>query len=198
MVTYWLITWTTYGTWLPGSKRGFVGNVRVAGGRQETHNAYATPYDANLPRLEEWVRGRMTGPPVALTPADTAAMTAQFMETARIREWELVAASVMFNHTHILVGTPAAADPDKTRETLKSWATRAVMKRRPLPPNGTFWTVNGSARTRKDEKAVRAGIVYTVRKQPRPLAVWCSPAWQWVLTEYDARQARFAAGRPAE
>ena len=58
MVTYWLMTWTTYGTWLPGSKRGFVGNVRVAGGRQETHNAYATPYDANLPRLEEWVRGR--------------------------------------------------------------------------------------------------------------------------------------------
>jgi hypothetical protein len=24
----WLITWTCYGTWLPGTARGFVGNVR--------------------------------------------------------------------------------------------------------------------------------------------------------------------------
>jgi len=23
----WLLTWTTYGTWLPGDERGFVGNV---------------------------------------------------------------------------------------------------------------------------------------------------------------------------
>ena len=23
----WLLTWTTYGTWLPGDKHGFVGNV---------------------------------------------------------------------------------------------------------------------------------------------------------------------------
>ena len=23
----WLLTWTTYGTWLPGAESGFVGNV---------------------------------------------------------------------------------------------------------------------------------------------------------------------------
>ena len=25
---YWLLTWTTYGTWLPGDDRGFVSPVR--------------------------------------------------------------------------------------------------------------------------------------------------------------------------
>ena len=27
MDRYWLLTWTTYGTWLPGDARGFVSNV---------------------------------------------------------------------------------------------------------------------------------------------------------------------------
>jgi len=198
MPTFWLLTWTTYGTWLPGGRRGFVGNVRVAGGAQETHNTFATPYDGDMDRLEQWTRNRMTGEPVALTTADALAMIDQYQETARIRKWDFVAASVMFNHTHILVGMPSVADPDTALETLKGWATRAIKKHRPTPPNGTFWTVKGSARKRKDERAIRAGVVYVMRKQPNPLAAWCSPAWQWALDEYDAKQTAVRPGSPTE
>jgi hypothetical protein len=28
MDRFWLLTWTTYGTWLPGDERGFVSEVR--------------------------------------------------------------------------------------------------------------------------------------------------------------------------
>jgi hypothetical protein len=38
MDRYWLTTWTTYGSRLPGDKQGFVGNVREADGTQATHN----------------------------------------------------------------------------------------------------------------------------------------------------------------
>ncbi len=35
MDRYWPLTWTTYGTWLPGDARGFaVSNVRDGLGRQ--------------------------------------------------------------------------------------------------------------------------------------------------------------------
>ena len=60
----WLLTWTTYGTWLPGDERGFVGNVveeatndtvqtailvRAAdASRRVTHNIPDTPYDRSM------------------------------------------------------------------------------------------------------------------------------------------------------
>jgi hypothetical protein len=69
-------------------------------------------------------------------------MIAQYQETARIRTWSLEAASVMFNHTHIVVGVPGDPEPNSILETLTSWATRAVKKLRPLPPKATG-TVGG-------------------------------------------------------
>src|SRR5690349_21194983 len=40
----WHLTWTTYGTWLPGDERGFVSNVRDGDGPEVKHNTPATPY----------------------------------------------------------------------------------------------------------------------------------------------------------
>jgi REP element-mobilizing transposase RayT len=166
MDRYWLITWTCYGNWLPGDERGFVGNVRDPDGVQISHNIPGTPYDADMPRLKSWVREHMTGSPVTLEGPDAEVLIAQYQETARIRKWSLEAASVMYNHTHVLVGVPGDPDPDSILETLKSWATRALKKRRPLPSNGTFWTARGSKRKLPDEAAVCAGVVYVVKKQP--------------------------------
>ena len=60
----WLLTWTTYGTWLPGAESGFVGNVleeaandaiqsadvgRAADASwRVTHNIPDTPYDRSM------------------------------------------------------------------------------------------------------------------------------------------------------
>ena len=52
MDRYWLLTWTTYGTWLPGDRRGFVGLQRDLQGVPSIHNSPGTPYDADVPRLE--------------------------------------------------------------------------------------------------------------------------------------------------
>jgi hypothetical protein len=54
MDRYWLLTWTTYGTWLPGDKRGFVSPVRTGAGSERRHNQPGTPYDADMPRLQSY------------------------------------------------------------------------------------------------------------------------------------------------
>ncbi|CAN5573183.1 transposase [soil metagenome] len=185
MDRYWLITWTCYGTWLAGSRRGFVSHVEDDQGQLVIHNIPGTPYDADMQALEQHIRSRMTGPPVSLDRIAAEAMVTQFQETARIRGWELQAASVMDNHTHLVVGVPGDPDPDSLLETLKSWATRALKKLRPLPPNGTFWTAKGSKRKLPDQTAVRSAVIYVARKQPNPLAVWGHPQWQTLIDDYE-------------
>jgi REP element-mobilizing transposase RayT len=182
---HWLITWTTYATWLPGARVGFVSQVRDEHGNHVTHNLPGTPFDADMPELEAFVRAHMKGSPVHLDRPAAEALIQQYQETARIRGWELEAASVMHNHTHLVVGVSGDPDPQSILETFKSWATRAVKKLRPLPPNGTFWTAKGSKRKLPDGSAVRSAVIYTVRKQPDPLAVWYAPTWQAALDEYD-------------
>ncbi len=190
MDRYWFITWTCYGNWLPGDERGFVGNVRDRDGVQVVHNIPGTPYDKDMPRLEAWVWRHMTGSPVTLERREADALIAQYQETTRIRHWSLEAASVMYNHTHVVVGVPGDPDPQSILETFKTWATRALKKLRPLPSNGTFWTAKGSKRKLPDQTALRAAVIYVVKKQPNPLAVAHAPHWQSDLDAYESRKKK--------
>ena len=198
MDRYWLLTWTCYGNWLPGDRRGFVGNIRDADGNQVNHNIPGTPYEVDHPGLEHWVRGQMKGDPISLSRADAEAVIAQFRETARVRKWSLEAASSMFNHSHLVVGVAGDPDPQQILETFKSWATRAVMKLRPLPPNGPFWTAKGSKRKLPDDSAVRAAVICVAKQQPNPLATWWAEHWQPVLDEYDATRRAVLRQEPGE
>ncbi|MBY0521838.1 MAG: transposase [Gemmataceae bacterium] len=187
MDRHWLLTWTCYGTWLPGDARGFVSHVRDEDGSLVIHNIPGTPYDADMPALEKYARSQMKGPPLRLEQPEADALIVQYQETSRIRQWELEAASVMYNHTHLVVSVGGDPDPQDVLELLKSWATRAVKKLRPLPANGTFWTAKGSKRKLPNERAVRDAVIYVVRKQPNPLAVWYAPRWETAIQEYDHR-----------
>jgi hypothetical protein len=183
---HWLLTWTTYGTRLPGAACGFVGNVREADGTQVRHNIPGTPLDADIPALEKYVRDHMTGPPVELDRAQAEAIVAQYLETARVRAWKPEAASVMYNHTHLVVGVPGDPDPTAMRDLFKAWATRALKKLGPVPPNGGWWTAGGSKRKLKD---VPTAVVYVVKKQPDPRAVWYAPEWQPTLDAWERAQS---------
>ena len=63
---YWFLTWTTYGTWLPGDERGFVGVAPNDLGRMVMHNQPNTP--PALPRqgLRQSAAYRMKAAPVVL------------------------------------------------------------------------------------------------------------------------------------
>ena len=128
MDRYWLLTNTCYGNWLPGDGRGFFGHVwdhrdeesdedlRIA------HGDVGTEYDADLPGLEAASREIMSGPPIHLSKEHADVALAQFLETARFRKWEILAASIMFNHFHLVVGVMDDPEPGKISGTSKAGA----------------------------------------------------------------------------
>jgi hypothetical protein len=82
MVRHWLITSTTYGTWLPGDVRGFVSTVENLRGPRVRHNQSGTPYDADMPELRESAQHLLKGSPIRFNLEQAGVVAAQFRETA--------------------------------------------------------------------------------------------------------------------
>ena len=174
----WLLSNTCYGTWLPGTARGFIGRVwehrppdpeevpRIA------RDLPGTPYDEEIPGLEQAARERMKGPPIHLETQHAETTLAQFRETAGHRGWEIRAVAIMFNHFHIVVGVPGDPEPSKILGDFKSWATRQLSERFGAPPSKTWWTERGSKRKLPNEIALAAAIHYVLYDQPNPLLTW--------------------------
>src|SRR6478609_3977213 len=71
----YFLTWTTYGTWLPGDERGWV----------------AKPGEPRLPdaRLEQVCESLLTEPPLFLEPGQRQVVESTIAEHCRIRGWHL-------------------------------------------------------------------------------------------------------------
>jgi REP element-mobilizing transposase RayT len=191
MHCYWLITWRTYGTWLAGSERGFVSNVYAPdGGPEIRHNTPGTEYDRDMPGLERHVQQRMRDAPYHLQIEQAAALQEQFLKTSQIREYELGAASIMHNHVHLLVGVTTDPDPHRLQELYKSWATRALKARWPLPKSGHFFAANGSVRKKTTEEEIETSVIYVACKQPNALAVHVHERWQPMVAAWHAEQSQ--------
>lgn len=159
---HWLLTSTTYGTWLPGDARGFVSPAPVDDGlRLELHNIPGTPYDSVLPMLNEAARSRLRSGPILFAKAHAEVIGEQFQETATYRQGKLLAYSIMRNHMHIVVTVPVDPQPAKLLQSFKSYASRALNDRWSKPKSGTWWTESGSKRKLPTEAAVRLAIRYT-------------------------------------
>ena len=169
---YWLLTWTTYGTWLPGDERGSVTTIRdESGGPWYRPNEYGTPVVPPSSGLECLARGRMHGPPVRLNQEMAEIATHQFRETASYRGWSILALAVMANHVHVVMDVPGDPDPAQLLRDLKSYGARALNKRFGRPESGTWWTAGGSRRILKEDHSVSAAIQY-VMNQDNPLVLW--------------------------
>lgn len=102
-----LITWTTYGTWLPGDARGW--RAKRLGNQ---------PAD---PKLEAEAREKMKFDPVTLSAADRATVEAACREHCDHRGWRLHAVNARTNHVHVVVvsgGRQAADAPRPTQGKL--------------------------------------------------------------------------------
>ena len=124
MERYWLLTWTTYGTWLPGDRRGFVSDVRDEAGDKVLHNIPGTPCDNDMPALKAYAASIMAEDTVWLDVSKAQAVADQLRETAGHRGWWILVLAVMANHVHVVVGVPGDPDPEKILADFKAWATR--------------------------------------------------------------------------
>jgi REP element-mobilizing transposase RayT len=174
----WLLTNTTYGTWLPGDKRGSVTSVRdrrpndSAGTSRIEHDRPGEPWEPSRPGLRRSAEKLLKGPPIYLTLPQAQAVLAQFLETSEYRGWSLLAVSIMANHYHVVIQTPDEVKADRVLSDLKAYATRRLSREFGAPASETWWTGKGSQRWLRDDRAIADGTNYVLYKQPNPLVVW--------------------------
>lgn len=105
------ITWTTYGTWLPGDARGW-----VRGG-----DWGIKPPD---PEKEHHARARMAESAIVLTDAQRSLVEQTIRDHCRIRGWILDAVNARTNHIHVVV--TADREPDEVMNQFKAWCSRKL------------------------------------------------------------------------
>ena len=162
-----LITWTTFGTWLPGDRRGYVSNtLRDDGSFAPKHNITGTPVMAadrktwfNARRLQRFPTVRLIQPqPIVVAEAIVAASIE--------RGWQILRAAIMWNHVHVLITRCPDGGP-AVRRILKGVSQAALSKSAGRPKR--WWTAGGSNRYLHGNRAVHAAFSY-VANQPGKLA----------------------------
>jgi len=146
----YFLTWTTYGTWLPGDARGWVSH----------HDGSAnTPYRTGDPERETRARHAMKHRPVTLTPAMRGGVESAVRHAARGEGWHLHALNVRSNHVHVVLTAPDRA-PERVMASLKAWASRHLNQAAGPDRPGRWWTRHGSTRYIKTEASLRAAVEY--------------------------------------
>ncbi len=167
----WLLTWTTYGTRLPGDRRGFVSGLRTETGEVVIHNKPGTPVDAGVPALRRYAESIMTQAAVWLTAEEATTVAGQFRETAAYRNWRLIAFAVMANHVHLVVEVADAVPAAKLLTDFKAYTTRRLNTVHTPGSKQKWWTERGSTRALRNAGAVAAAVAY-VKDQEAPLVIW--------------------------
>ncbi len=166
----WLLTWTTYGTWLPGDARGFVSRTPTDAGPHEIFNSPAQPYSADQPELSESAKERMSGEPVHLDAQHATTAGDAFMEAATKHQIRLVAYAIMSDHVHVLC--QASQEGPELLQLMKGVSSRRLGQAFPLANSPRWWTKSGSIRHLKPGDDPTAAIDY-VCKQRGSLVVRC-------------------------
>jgi REP element-mobilizing transposase RayT len=146
----YFITWTTYGTWLPGDERGWL---------MRGSSAIRAPD----PALQSAAEAAMTEEPVVLTPAQRDLVTSVVRKHCQIRQWTLYAVNVRSNHVHVVVRAPIAGD--EVRAQFKAWCSRRLSQQAGLLGHGKnglrrWFTEKGDVRWIKDESYLADAIQY--------------------------------------
>jgi REP element-mobilizing transposase RayT len=162
-----LITWTCYGTWLPGDERGHVSNVLLSeGGFDPKRNVPGTPVAAGDAFTRTRAAALQKGATVWLTEAQALCAAGALVEAARDRDWHIRRAALMANHVHVVV-CDCPDDGPAVRRVFKGVSQAALSKAEGRSQR--WWTAGGSDRYKHGTAAVQAGIDY-VANQAHKLA----------------------------
>ncbi len=160
----YFITFTTYGTRLPGEERGWVDRF---------HNHYGTPTLPSHPKLTRAMEDILVQPPYGLGASHRPLVLAAIKETCAYRGWQLEAAHVRSHHVHAVVG--AATAPEFVLNTLKAYSSRKLNQSKLDPKHRKRWTRHGSMEYLWNPESVEAAIEYVVEGQGKPLSVYLRP-----------------------
>jgi REP element-mobilizing transposase RayT len=157
------ITWTTYGSRLPGDERGYVSNTLIPSyGYERKQNTPGAPCTADDAPTRARARELQKWPTVYLTAAEALAVAQSLVETARRYGWSIRRAAVMANHVHAVVqGCPD--DGPTVRRVLKGNTQAALTKHHGWPR--VWWTTRGSDRYKHGQPAIVAANNYVANQE---------------------------------
>ena len=166
----WLLTWTTYGSWLPGDDRGFVSRAESPEGGHRIRNTPGTSYDAGQQDVAESARARMKGKAVSLTEHHALTVCKALCETAASHEILLVTFSVMRDHVHLLCQSEKSGS--ELLQLFKGVSSRRLGQSFQLAESPRWWTKSGSTRYIRKGDDPQAAVDY-VSNQDGALCVRC-------------------------
>jgi REP element-mobilizing transposase RayT len=146
------ITWTVYGTFLPGDSRGW--KHRKAG------------QQPGRPHLETWHRDQLRHDILTLNESMRRVAEESIREICCVRSWSLWALSVRSNHVHVVVTAPEYT-PQLVRDQLKAKATRGLRHAFPDWNVRPVWSAKGDIEFLDSEHDIEQCIVYVVEAQNR-------------------------------
>jgi REP element-mobilizing transposase RayT len=145
----YFVTWTAYGTWLPGDSRGW----------QKWHQGWQRP---NL-ALQLYSSKIMTEDPVFLTSEQRTTVETTIRKHCELRQWHLWAVNCRTNHAHVVL-TARDVLGTTTRDQLKAWCTRNLKTAfNPLKKN--WWAEGGYVDDLETKNDLSAAIEYTLNAQ---------------------------------
>jgi len=152
----YFITWTCYGTWLPGDDRGWT----------QWRKGEQIPQ----PFLADWCQKQMSETPLYLDPPQRSIVEKTVAEHCDVRKWCLHAVNCRTNHCHV-VTTANTHSGQQVRDQFKAWCKRRLKELEEtrsgneIKPRKQWWTRRGSVRLVFDEESLEAAIRYTLEAQ---------------------------------
>lgn len=146
MVIAYMLTWTTYGTWLQGDRRGWVKNGEIL------HP------DINL---ETANRRQMKADHVVLTKSQKISVVKAIINEAKELNQKLFALAVCNNHVHLIVKNTNMP----IGQTVSHYKNAARLAVEGLGFHGKLWTRGFDKRYCMDEKELAVKIAYVRKHQ---------------------------------
>jgi REP element-mobilizing transposase RayT len=150
----YFITWTTYGTWLHGDRRGWV---------DRGHNILGDPRCEPDEEIEIFERESLGSKPIRLG-AGRVVVEEAIRDHCRVRRWVLLAVNARTNHVHVVVEAPGVT-PEEVMRQLKCWATRRLRERWSSLRDRRLWTRHGSTRYINRQDELESKVDYVERLQ---------------------------------
>ncbi len=157
----YFITFTTYGTRLPGHKSGWI---------DRRHNRYRTPVLMDQPRLENEMARRMRQIPFTLEAQQRPVVLAAIVGACIHRGWVLLATHVRTNHVHSVV--EADAEPEFVANTFKAYSSRKLNQAGFDFRGRIRWTRGESKDYLWNVRSVEAAIIYALEGQGEPMMIY--------------------------
>jgi REP element-mobilizing transposase RayT len=159
----YLLTFTCYGSHLPGDARGSFDHLRRGERR---------PIDAN-PGLEAYRRRSTRQAPYVLESAQARSVVrSAIVEVCAHRCWFLHALHVRTNHVHGIVD--AEVPFSRVFGDWKAYASRALRAAGQSPSDRLFWTHGGSARRILSPQDLDRALRYVLLGQGRLMETYCA------------------------